>query len=445
MTETQDKKPGVWNDFKKLIHLSLYYTDSSGNENAIIYANNKNQAKIGIRVRAINKEDKSLNITSEDLSGRIFLCDSKTGNKIDESKWTLSEDDNGYSKAVNYSGQHRAKREGDGSVFVERYLSSSSSNENEYRFSVGIDIPGIGEFNTSNIGTNTKNCPNGKDGSVFKSPKSLSISTLRPINYSISSNFNIIGEWKNYSDLKKVVSDMRYGYVYSSPYCVRGMGVSCIDRWVEKQEHYGESSYATALIKLGNGFFFKNKIINKNNATFEGLNISPELSDSYREKFGSNLGEVRIKLDRDQNEKSADIIWVCDGRSLDFSFLFVDPIACGISADSIISVADNTFKARKDYRYYIGINDDRHVFDQRDKLPKIKDEYILVVICNHRIPPAEEGFFSDKIGFYGGQCHKISNKSVTVDIADEFGNEGTIAIAFNEDAWPQITVKGKLA
>lgn len=53
---------------------------------------------------------------------------------------------------------------------VKYYLSASESNRN-IDISVGIHIPGVGEFNTSQNGTSTKNGPRGKSGSVFISPK----------------------------------------------------------------------------------------------------------------------------------------------------------------------------------------------------------------------------------------------------------------------------------
>lgn len=191
MTEIQSENTSVWNEFYKLTHLSLDYSDSSASNRAIIYANDNNQVKIRIRVRAENISRQHLNLTSADLKEKISLCDSITGKKIDKSKWTLSEEDKGHATAVNYSGQyqHRAKKESDDSVYIGRYLSSSSSNSNEngYRFSVAIDIPGIGEFSTSDNGTNTTNAPKGGQGSPFKSPKSLLISTLPLISYSESS------------------------------------------------------------------------------------------------------------------------------------------------------------------------------------------------------------------------------------------------------------------
>jgi len=418
-----------WDSFGKLATLDFSYGNIAPGVIPQIYANSKNQVEILISVKVIDKanKDKVLSLTPDDFYIRedlntndlntntekasLYLCDPTTGERI-SLPWKLSKIKikGDYVKAVNHDGHSRTKRDNAATTYIHTYLSSTERKITK-NFSIGIKIPGVGEFNTSKNGTNTPNVPKGEKGSPFKAPNSLTITTLNPIDYSFSNNISIDKEFKHYDNLKKVVTDMGYTHPgMLGPLTFRG-----------------ESSYGYALVKLSNGHQFKEKKVRKNNANLEGTEI--------------------ICTRGNGEESSADIIWGVGGNNYDFSFLFVEPVRCGLkNGTRLIKVKYNEETGQKirGYEYRIGQNDYRHQFHSPENFPPINADYILVVICNHRIPPRTTCFFCSKDGWSGWKEGSPSHSSVDVDVTDEFGNEGVISISFKKENWPQITAKGKL-
>jgi len=416
----------IWNCFGKLATLDFVYGNIVPGVIPKIYANSRNQVEIIISVKVIDKQkdgsnkDKVLSLTPDDFyigedlnnnteKASLYLCDHTTGERM-SSPWKLSDKKGDYTKAVNHDGLSRAKRDNAATTYIHTYLSSTECKITK-NFSIGIKIPGVGEFNTTQNGTLTLNGPEGKSGSYFKSPNSLTITTLNPIDYSFSNNIFIDKEFKHYDNLKKVVTDMGYSdAVILAPNTFRG-----------------ESSYGYALVKLSNGYQFKEKKVRKNNANLEGTEI--------------------ICTRGNEEESSADIIWGVGGDNYDFSFLFVEPVRCGLNNGTQLikrKYDEKTGKYLKGYRYKIGQNDYRHQFHSPENFPPINADYILVVICNHRIPPMTACFFCSEEGWSGWKEGSPSHSSVDVDVTDEFGNEGVISISFKKENWPQITAKGKL-
>lgn len=415
----------TWDSFGKLTKLDFAYNDVVPGVIPQIYANSRNQVEIIISVKAednsnghgrlnLTKDDFYIGEASENNEGKalLYLCDPITGEKI-ISPWKLSNEINDYTKAVNHDSHHRAKREDSEITYVRAYLSCSESNISK-NFSIGIHIPGVGDFNTSQNGTRTKNVPKGKSGSVFKSPKLLSISTLYPINYSLSNDLPISKKF-DYDNFKKVVSDMKYKVTTYS----QGQPGDRVTS--HSYEYEGESSYSYATIELNTGRIFKKKNILRNNAKYPGINLVCNTNHSRKE--------------------TADIIWLIGGKNFDASFLFVEPEKCGLKPHSTISVIGQN----PEYEYIIGPNDSRHYFpNTSNDIPKIDAKNILVVICNHRIP--EDGGIFSFDGWKGGFNNtNPSHSSVDVDVTDEFGNSGIISISFKKENWPEISAKGKLA
>lgn len=430
----------IWDSFGKLATLDFGYENiASGVKPPQIYANSKNQVEILISVKVIHKNDKDvLSLTPDDFyigedlnnnteKASLYLCDT-SGKKI-SSPWKLSKEKGDYAKAVNHNSLSRTKRDGSETTYIKTYLSCSESNITK-NFSIGIHIPGIGDFDTSTKGTTTKNSAKEKPGSAFVIPKSLEITTLRRIDYNLH-NVSLNKDFKSYDDLTKVVTDM----LYTCPGQCEGTGIysSCSS---DHRDFEGESSYAYCMIKLDTGYTLKKKVVKRNKVKLDGTKITCKTIDG-------------------KQEDSADIILGANGDNFDVSFIFVEPTQCGLMPGSTFIARGGKSGLKEEklmkYIYNIGNSDHRHYFSaSNNAIPPINEEYILVVICNHRIP--ENRFFSTSHGwirsflsFSGLRGLSSEFKSVEVDVADEFGNEGTILISFTQENWPKITAKGRFA
>lgn len=430
----------IWNSFGKLATLDFRYENIASGVKPQIYANSRNQVEIIISVKVIDKNNKDevLSLTPDDFyigedlnnnteKASLYLCDT-SGKKIN-SPWKLSKEKGDYAKAVNHDGHSRTKRDRSETTYIKTYLSCSEGNITK-NFSIGIHIPGIGDFNTSTKGTTTKNSAKEKPGSGFQMPKSLEISTLNSINYSLAT-LSINKEFKSYDDLTKVVTDV----LYTSPPKCGGttMYNSCTSNY---RDFKGESSYAYCMININTGYKLKKKLVKRNKVKLDGTKITCKTIDG-------------------KQEDSADIILGANGDNYDVSFIFVEPTQCGLMPGSTFTALGGRggWEAADliQYIYSIGTSDHRHYFPTNNKaIPPITDEYILVVICNHRIP--KNRIFSTSHGwlrsyFPDSGLRGLSSrcKSVDIDVADEFGNEGIISISFTEGNWPKITAKGILA
>lgn len=198
-----------WNNFQQLTRLDVVCHDVANGINPIIYGNSRNQAKITIIVGVEDNSGNPLQLSQNDVKHLLYICDSETGEKI-SSPWQLSDDANEYNICSNQNFFRCGKTAG--SLYIDKYVSCSEGDITKY-ISVGIDIPGIGAFNTSLTGSATKNGPSGKSDSIFLSPKSFTISTLRPIDYSISENIII-----DMSDAETVASNLKWESVWAGIY-----------------------------------------------------------------------------------------------------------------------------------------------------------------------------------------------------------------------------------
>lgn len=167
--------PDVWSTFGKLVKLDINVDGASPNEKQKIYANSRNQIKLVITIDIRDVDGNQLAVGPNDLKDKLYLCDYETQQKL-ESPWQLSDEIDAIV--------------GDGAIIVYKHISCSTINvpSKSGNFSVGVNIPHVGEFNTSHEGTKTKN---GKSGSAFREPKSLVITALPAIDYSIRQNINI--------------------------------------------------------------------------------------------------------------------------------------------------------------------------------------------------------------------------------------------------------------
>lgn len=202
----------IWQDFYQLTHLSIDFPNSVNNK-AAIYGNGKNQVEVMVTLRIINKSLSPISLKEEDVREHIFLCDFFSGNDL-KSGWKISDKDNGYNKVIEYIQSADARHEkidvmDDGFISIHKFV-CCDRQDNGVVIAGGIDIPGVGKFNTSQFGTSTKNGPNGKEGNEFKNPKNITIIAREPIRYSDKDNITI------QAGVLSDIAELNYQTFYSS-------------------------------------------------------------------------------------------------------------------------------------------------------------------------------------------------------------------------------------
>ncbi|XP_055303355.1 uncharacterized protein LOC129569009 [Sitodiplosis mosellana] len=198
----------VWDNFSKLAELSLNFKDLSGTTGGI-YANGRNRIEVQIAVRVLgsftengNTVTKPITLTENDLKDNIYFCDYLTGGPLD-SKWTVWDSANEYTKgfrtrqSVSTQQSNSITKSLDTEAvhvtvnavgtnpdvgYISKYFSCTKGNS-EKTFAVGINIPGVGNFDTSKNGTTTWNGPGGVGKSRFISPAALTVTATPELVY----------------------------------------------------------------------------------------------------------------------------------------------------------------------------------------------------------------------------------------------------------------------
>lgn len=195
-----------WKNFKKLNTLSLGFAESLAKQ-AAIFGNDKNQVEILVTLSMEGTDNQPLEISQEELLNAIYLCDYRTG-EILSSPWTYNSKPNEFNRAVSYQNiatidqNLSSVEEQAGKLNVRLYVSADSSAPNGI-IAVGIRVPGVGDFDTTEDGTDVLNGPGGKSGSPFKNPKYLNITALPAIDYSEINNLEVTADefWEISSNL----------------------------------------------------------------------------------------------------------------------------------------------------------------------------------------------------------------------------------------------------
>lgn len=189
-----------WEQFGSLVKLDFSIHGTPDNQAANVYANGRNMVELIITVDVRDGNDKRLDVTDDELKKELYVCHSETGESL-KSPWVVSDDPNEYVNGTSDRSDKSSDTDTDTDTirYVYKYLSCSKNEHNEFteKISVGINIPGVGKFDTSRNGTPTK----GRNGHVFRSPKSFDITALRPIDYGIRDNLKIeYGAFKTLSE-----------------------------------------------------------------------------------------------------------------------------------------------------------------------------------------------------------------------------------------------------
>lgn len=181
-----------WDSFNKLVKLDIVSAATK------MYANSRNNIELNITVDIVDKNNEKIHVDVAKLRRHLYICDYVTGEKIG-SPWNFSDDSNEYTIRF-VAGSLLFMSKSTDFTYIKKYIYATLNDPKTLTFSVGIDIPGVGPFDTSLNGTSTLNGPKGESGSVFKSPKSLQIEALRPIDYSLHENLTLdIGAFEEVS------------------------------------------------------------------------------------------------------------------------------------------------------------------------------------------------------------------------------------------------------
>ncbi|AIV73702.1 hypothetical protein X994_6339 (plasmid) [Burkholderia pseudomallei] len=335
----------VWDDFHKLSVLKIGFLTNSAAKSAAIYGNGKNQVAVVLHATVLGKDGKPLAISYDELLAATHLIDYSTGEKINwtenkpynKSPWSYTNIDWGYSNPGGFdlavqdsplSATEGGVTEG---VFVVTYYLYSSQLSSGLDVGVGINIPGVGEFNTTADGTGTHNSPGGKGGSVFKSPSFVHVKALDKIDYSLSSNLRVNNNPASFSSFDTVVSDM--------------LVVHNNFAHINYHNNEGTSSKTTVIIAPA-----------QNGLKFSKIDVLSHVVDSGFKLAGGGC----------------DTVWGVGGANYDATFIFVNKKHYGLLSDNVIHAECG----QENYYYTIGTKDDRHHWTE-----DLSDGVITVHIC----------------------------------------------------------------
>lgn len=380
----------IWNDFHRLSTLSVSFVNNVSSKNATIFGNNNNQVAILVKVKVLGGNGSELDIPKDELMKNCTLIKYSTGEKLPfkiHSSWYYTDIENDFNLAVSYSNSQSSNIQSDENInkngvsSIIYYLSASDISDG-LDIAVSLNVPGVGEFNTTADGTSTKNGPNGTNGSIFKSPSFVHVIAIASINYSRPENIAVNNMPTSFDSFEHVVTDM-------------------LVKWGDKSHYVGISSKTNVTITpKESSFKFKKMDIRRNNVS-QGFKIA---GDGF-----------------------CDMLWGVGGGNFDTQFIFINKRNYGLRPGNTIRVFSKTGKQWL-YHYKIGESDWRHQFNDDD----VENGIIKISICNHRIPV--NGLYH-----YDKEWRNEGNP-IKIDVKDTYGNEGTITIKALEQFWPALQV-----
>ncbi|ECF7068454.1 hypothetical protein XS74_22880 [Salmonella enterica subsp. enterica] len=191
----------VWDNFGKLVTLKITFPQNSTAKKATIFGNGNNQVPVTINCHVKDKDNADITLTKDELLKVVSLVNYSTGEKIafdggrsDIKWWNYSETESDFSTPLGYglTEVNKVSDVLDSDDYVTLYVSATDIlAETEIDIAVQIDVPGVGPFNTTAEGTETKNGPDGKEGSVFKAPSFVHVLARLPVDYSRLDNLHL--------------------------------------------------------------------------------------------------------------------------------------------------------------------------------------------------------------------------------------------------------------
>lgn len=380
---------GNWADFGRLT--DLYFDIVGGAQQCIpnCYANGRHNLEIIITVGIRNLEGNNLTITEEELKSQVFICDSITGENLNTS-WTISNESNEYTVKVVTDA---SMRKYDSLRYVQKFISCSKLNTPDFvqHISVGINIPGIGKFNTSRNGTSTMNCGQGESGSVFDSPKESSIRLVRAIDYGLREN--IIVDCGSFVDVQNC--DWTSRLTTEGPYKGHDNGI-CHRRIVRIRPNK---------IITGEEKFKEFKI------NFDPVNNGDVNKKSIAWKYGIGVEKEKCFSLLDNNYNMPFAVTGRGHYRDDYQLCLWYPLKSNIKIDGAMFVVDRSYY----YRFSAGIRKD-HTSD---------DEKGAVSLLLYKFTMPEN--YTYQWGW--NDCIR----QVTIDVTDLLGNEGKLRLIINDD------------
>lgn len=387
----------VWDDFGKLelLWINILNYDNDGYNNhkyATIFGNGKNQATIYIRVRISDKNKKTLIIPDDELLKAAHLVHygegkrlSRNGDNSNYKPWAYTDEDLGYAKLVSsssypYLANAEVNNYGEYGQVIKLYLFATEPNEG-FKISAGIDIPGVGDFNTSYMGTLTRNGPEGKTGSAFKYPHFVQVKAVAAVDY--SSKYNIVVK-KDSSEISNKIKISKVG---------------------DEKQYLKDIFYFNGISKLERISIRPKEIKSNDNNIFKVINV-------IRDKK-VDLGTVKF-LDNNL----PDIIVGMGGESFSSCFVFIASQGLvGLMSGSCIYATEEftnivyKYELSKTMTNYGG-SDSPHASSDSPSAG------IAIFHCN--IPLRNVGKFN--------WCNQNENAAVKMEAIDSYGNSGIITI-----------------
>ncbi|WGL99188.1 hypothetical protein QE177_04715 [Arsenophonus sp. aPb] len=368
----------VWDVFSRLNRMQISIGDYG--KTGTIYGNGKNQIIISVKVVIIGLDNRLLIIPDDELFKAIHLVHYKEGKRLNRKgnnsnykPWIYTDKNFGYVTP--------------GGVFSPAYIVNAEVNnyENEQvvtfylyatepsdsiQISAGIDIPGVGDFNTSEKGTLTRNGPKGETGSVFKQPDFISVNAKEPIDYSRPDAVEL-----------KVVDFIDYPINDIKIKKIGGLNDVAYFNGISKQEKFSISS--------ASHYFTAINIIRSNKIT--------------------DLNTVKF-----YDDVHPDMIVGLGGKSFSSYFVFVHREKYGLMPGSCIYGLD--VSTNNVYKYEIDLYDNRHFYNEQKHKSTID-----IDICQHNMPLSNVGKFN----------WNNKNEEIKAEVTDYCGNSGIITIEFN--------------
>lgn len=189
----------VWDKFFRLDKLDIGFYENALAKRATIYGNDKNQVEIYVKVKIVDMTNKPLNIPDDELIKNIYFVRYLDGSK-EINSFNVTDKKSDYVKVVKWDTQVMDTKVEThvGEKIIKYYV--SALEDKSIDLSVGIHIPSVGDFNTSEVGTATRNGPRGEIGSIFVYPKLVHINAIPAIDYGLSDNIRIEMESLKYSN-----------------------------------------------------------------------------------------------------------------------------------------------------------------------------------------------------------------------------------------------------
>ncbi|WP_334470851.1 hypothetical protein [Arsenophonus sp. PmNCSU2021_1] len=179
----------VWDSLYRLDYLDLAFVSNTSAQRATIYGNSQNRIAISIKVKIVDKNNNPLVIPADELLRSAHLVQFRNGKRLnwegsgpDSKPWVYTRYSNGYTEVPSFdtvlTDIYFEPLTGEQEVIFYLYATDISSGID---IAAGFHVPGVGDFNNSESGTNTRNGPKGASGSTFKNPKSIHLTSLAPI------------------------------------------------------------------------------------------------------------------------------------------------------------------------------------------------------------------------------------------------------------------------